>query len=386
MTLKKEKACLESVFRKTEKPLSYFWKTALYIQERASAAKERMKQLERQLKEQACLRARLARGPTPPEMIDIITSYVPTSNKLRIRRKFGLVVYVDGLLPHAIRDPSLLLPFYQKSFKSEWTLEDIANQVIKRTVLEEVSLKNYLKLRAEAQEHNIFDVSYLRPLVLFPHQWRKLDISVSHIELNSFIDLLKPCLPRLEELNVKVIHTATSGPITPYEDGRGLKTVGLNFNILSIFFNSGILDSITSLELKFIDVGQFSLDGDAFRKALMDMPRILSQLPCLRELTTAHIDCEPEDLQGLPKVASTSLRSLIVGGDSIDAITVFLNLFSNCRITCIDVSSYFLQEVRGLFGDIQRVCVDVSSHDQYVRLYAAIHHNFSQGYLSELFF
>lgn len=316
-----------------------------------------MEWLKRQEEEQVELRVAyeaFARGPTlPREIISTVLSHIPSSNEVRWKEK--PTVYLDGLLPHAVLKPSLLLPHYEDPFHAEWTLEEIGKQTMKQTVLDDALLIKHTELRVETMWYRA--MSLLRPLMVYPHQWKKIDIRVDWFAMNNFIDVFGPCLPRLEELTIDSDRVTSSDAVTPFQ-GSQLKKVNLLFSIFSAFPNAGVLDFVTSLTLNWDGSRRFRSD-DAFKKALVDLPDMLSQLPCLQELSVWRMKCTSDDLAGLPRVASTSLRSLDVYGYP-DSSIAFLNLFSACHIDHVGISADILQEVERLFGDAQRVCIRVS--------------------------
>lgn len=166
--MKQEMSHLEMTLKELEKPMDYFWRTALYLREKELAAKKRMEWLKTQQKAQGELRSKHARGQTPPEVVDRVLSYIPTYNALHWGSS-DAIVSVDGLLHPAVYSPSILLQYFANPFSSEWTLEDIARQKAKQTVLEEELLRKHLKLRVETS-----DTSCLSPLMKYPHQWKTL--------------------------------------------------------------------------------------------------------------------------------------------------------------------------------------------------------------------
>lgn len=360
IAIREEISHLESTLRESEKPIDYFWQTAMYLREKESAAKEHLEWLKQQQKEQEELRARHARRPIPPELMDRILSYIPSFNMLEWDGR--PTVYVEGLLPHAVYYPSLLLPYYQKPFSTKWTLRNIAKQRMKRTVLDEISLKQHIRLRAEVHSDNATSeiLSDLRPLMSHPHQWKRLDIFVRRFIQYDFFDLFKPCLPHLEELNISSLWVTATRSVQCAPAASHLKTAKLRINAFLTSFETGILNSISSLTLGRIRANQW-FKKDVFRKALIRLPSMLSQLPCLEELVIWTFLCDRDDLEGLPRVNSTSLRSLSVCGISDPDISLaFLNLFVDCRIDHITIKANIIQEAGELFSDARYVCISVS--------------------------
>lgn len=300
-------------------------------------------------------RLTFGRGPVlPKEIVDVVLTHIPTNNKLIWEGKPE--VYVDGLLPHAIYDVSSLLPYYGEEFSTKWTLRDIARQNVKQAVLEDESLTSNIKLRSRP-DYN--DFSALRPLMEYPHQWRKLVVPVQQFVMDDFMNVFRPCLSRVEELHVSAYSITSLGTVVPLEGRPCVKTAGLSLNTYSDFFNSGILNSITSLTVDNINAYHF-LNHDAFKKALNDLPLVISRLPHLYELAAKYIDCDHTDLEGLPRVNSTSLHSLDFEFYTFDTAIAFLHLFANCRIDSVTIDASLLQDVERLFGDAKRICIGVS--------------------------
>lgn len=101
---------------------------------------------------------------------------------------------------------------------------------------------------------------------------------------------------------------------------------------------------------------------------------MLSQLTCLYELTISNVDCTRDDLTGLPRVSSASLRSLSVRGrpDDHDFVIAFMDLFADCRIDHIEVHARALESVEGLFRDVQRICIEVSLSCSFITRYISM--------------
>lgn len=317
---------------------------------------------------QEALRTKLPHGPTlptlPPEIINKILSHVPTKN--RLVWDGAPKVYVAGLLPHAIYDPSLLPPHYHDHNTSiprrKQTLKDIAKQKMSFSLLGEASLANQIELHVE----NCQDFSTLRPFLTYPLRWKKFEMEVCDPNEN-FAGLFQPCFSSLEELKIYRISTRMLHSIAfprQKDTSSHLKAAYLSFRLFQRFFNTGLLNSITSLELGYIDERSFP-DYDAFKGTVQNLPQMFSQLPYLYELNlTGPIDrrnprfCDL--VAGLPRVKSTSLHSLNVARSYGKETIGFLNLFSDCRIDYIAVEQHLLQDIEGIFSDVRHIRVRVS--------------------------
>lgn len=298
-------------------------------------------------------------GPSPLEIISEILAYIPANNELRRGGGPGsggvkAAVYVDGLLPNAVHNPSLLFLHYEECFNAKWSLEDIGKQPVKATVLEDASLRKHIRLRIKPFN----DFSVLHPLTKYPVQWTNLSADVYYLRMVGFIDMFKSCLPRLEMLKINAYSVPPSGAIVPLQGSCYLKIADLSFNAFSSFFDSGLLNSITSLRLNEVSASRF-FSRDAFMKALEDLPHVLSQLPCLYKLS--FLDCPRyEVLKNLSRVNSASLHSLDVDGYYDTSVIAFLNLLKDCRIDCVGVRGDFLEGVERLFSDVRRIRIWVS--------------------------
>jgi len=269
---------------------------------------------------------------------------------------------VDDLLPHVVFNPSLLLRHY-KSFNSEWTLEEITKATMKRSLLEEASLIHRIKLRVSTYRNQ-----GLRPLTILPHphQLKSLELSyhysASPFSIDDFIDSLKSLAPTCTELKSHALSVKSSDRQVDWPRNP-LKKVELVLSCFSAFFNSGILNSITSLHLLH-DVHNFGITQGAlaYRPMLDNLPSMLSQLPCLYELRTYETHGDKQQLKGLPKVHSTSLRSLHASGylSEPDSEVLFLGLFTDCLISSIGISADLLDEAIRLFPNIQYLRIWVS--------------------------
>ena len=366
--LREEMSCIQSFLEEFEEPLDFLCQTVLLLRERLSAHKERLESLKKRVKEQEELRPKFevaARGPAlPREIIDNVLDHVPSYNKLVWEG--WTQVYVDGLIPLAIYNPRLLLPYYEGGFDSEWTLGGIAEQKLRRSILDDASLADHIKLRVEYGNGTTSDdASDWRPLMNYPHLWKTLGIYPNELVMDDFINWYKPCFPFLEELDIFADSVTSSTVVAPL-DGSRLKTARLTFNLFSDFFNTGCLKSITSLRLYWFSPGLF-VDRDAFKEALHIFSRIIGQLPFLNELALEEIWCDLDDLEGLPRIKS-SLRSLDVNFDDYVLLAAVLSLFADCHIDSICIDAPVLREAEVIFGGVQRVCVsvsDISPHRDY---------------------
>lgn len=359
IAIRREISHLELILKESEKLFGFFRQTAHYLYERELAARKRMEWLKIQQKAQKELRIAFeafSRGPTlPREIINTVLGHVPAINRLPGR--WGLLgipdVYIIGLLLPAVYNPSLLLPHYKECFNSKWTLEDIGKQEVKQTVLEDPLLINHIKLHdVTSSRHNI---SVLRPLVNHTLRWKRLSNKLSSFSMEEFIDFVKPCLQHLEELAVYTTSVTSSGAITPL-NSSSLHTVYLSLNIFSDFLDSGILNTVTSLTLLF---GFNYTDRSKSQKVLEEFPGMLSQLRCLRELVVWHLHRSIDDIIALPRVNSSSLRSLDIDGGS-RCVVAFMKVFENCGINSITVQADVLQGIEGLFSNVSKVYVEVS--------------------------
>lgn len=304
MAIKKEISHIEMILKESEKSVGFLWKTAPYLHKRVSASRERMDWLKRQEKEQEELRVAYKVFTSgriiPEEIISMVFSHVPTKNELAWDTWSWASMRVEGLLTHAVLNPSLLLHHYRKEFNAEWTLEDIGKQMVDPGVLLDTSslkLSGKAKLRAITELGTCSLVRYCSS-----HQWKNLYISVDVFAVDDFFKELGSCLLRLEELTICALHHSAKplGDITPPQR-IPLTKANITFNIFSIVFNSGILNNITGLSLNAFNVLRFC-SFDVFWKAIKDLPRMLSQLPRLYELIIWNIDCTHIDPATLPRV------------------------------------------------------------------------------------
>lgn len=152
---------------------------------------------------------------------------------------------------------------------------------------------------------------------------------VEESTMKGFIDVFKPCLPRLDDLEL-IIGAISWVPPRIFSDvaplqGIRLKKATLSSNIFSTFFKVRILNFTTSLALNGIyKTGHFHSD-DTLKKALEDLACMLSRDSFLYELSLWKIDYSRDDFVGVPGVGSTSLHSLEARGDH-DAVIAFVNL------------------------------------------------------------
>lgn len=304
----------------------------------------------------------------PPEITNKILSCVPTRNKLAWNGEAVAEVYVVGLLPHAIYNPSLLPPYYHDhdTFipRRKRTLEDIAKQKMTCSLLGEASLANQIELHVE----RCSDFSSLRQLSTYPLRWKRIRLNVGDRNEN-FADLFQLWFSSLQELDVHVFSEIMPGIILPLQKDSRLKVATVSFNIFLRFFNTGVLNLITSLSL--YDVNEFLFhDYNALKEVLGELPHILSQLPCLYELRIVEVmELNHHDVAGLPRVKSTSLHSLKFtgeddnyndNGDDDRGTIAFLNIFAECRIDYIEISQHLLRGVERLFSNVQHVHARVS--------------------------
>lgn len=359
-TINEEISRFESTLKESEKLFGYFQETALYLCEKGAAARERLDWLKKRRRIQEELRAKHARGRTPPELLDRVLSYIPTSNVLIWEGKPAVYVEGFGLLLHAVYNPSLLLPYFQESFSAKWTLEDIGMQKIKQTVLEDVFLGKDAKLRSVVT--SIRRHSQLRSLSVMmkhPHQWKKLEIDDDDdpSAVDFFLNMTKSCLPHLQELCIGPkrdfkFHVASRGINLPLRGGD-LKTARFTTSrIFKPLFNMGILNSITTLTLCKPICWDLYPTTDALPGALSDLLHMISQLPCLYELAISEVvDWDYHNLlAGVPRVNSASLHSLWLGYTVPPCI---MDKFADCRIDCIAVEIDNLGRAERIFGDAQ---------------------------------
>lgn len=355
----------------SEKSFGYFWKTALFLHEKMQALRGRMEWLKKQEEVQREFRSKfesLSRGPTlPMEIIGMILACIPTENELPLETKTE--AGIDGLLPLAVLNPSLLSGHFVEPFDSEWTLEEISKKKVKSTVLEDESLKECMRMRLGTSSE---DPLALRSLTVFPHQWRSFVIRSDHFSSSDFIDLFEPCFPLLEieEFGVYTETVSSHDPVDilpmPVDNANtNLKKVYLSFNMLSGIFNTGFLNinSITDLVLYRVGPKHFT-NKDAYKKTLCDLPLIVSQLPRLTRLGVFDMHRDPHVLEDCPKFRSASLRSLhverdIYAGD--DPVVPFFTLFADCHIDCITLRAQLLRGLRELPWRIRRINVEVTS-------------------------
>lgn len=294
------------------------------------------------------------RNPSfPREIIDMVLSFIPADNNVVWGDK--VFIYVDGLLPHAVFNASILLPHYENPFSNDWTLQDIAKQGIKKSILEDARLTNSIELRVKTFR----STSGLRSLMEFPHQWKSLLVIVNPIPIDESIDLI---VERCEKLSL--VSRSVPSSVPPEKSRttrRSLKTIFLSFITLTAFFNRGLLSSILNLSLYGLDPSSFS-NYDTFKNAVDELPRILSQLPCLNELKIDGLKGYRDDLDALPRVNSISLRCLYIHVD--DAIAIpFLSLFSSCRVDCfkleIQVEGEKLREAERIVPHVRHIYIKV---------------------------
>lgn len=313
-----------------------------------------------------------ARKPTfPKEIVSLILTHVPASNRLEWWTDAR--VEVDGLLPLVLWNPSALLPHFKEPFDPKWTLDDIAHEWIKNTLLEEASLTKCIKLCVVA-DFGLKGHSGLHEFATFPLQWKILQlIGCSFLPLDDFIESFKYSLPYLKPQELEILSWSSwsyDPPVNmPSDSGcmcTTLKKVGLSFNVFYCVFNSGILDSnsIIDLTLECVEAGQIESIPPMFREILHELPHILSQLPHLKRLRVTGLDCNKYDLKDYPRVKSTSLHSLTVEGGFYEPDGFpgsFLSLFSDCPIDCLTLRARFLREANEFAWNIRRLHISVWS-------------------------
>lgn len=334
--IKADIRCLESLLSEAEKSFNLLWQTASYLQEKMSTAKESLEWLKRRETEQQMLRWKHARRPIAPEITSRILSHIPISRDSQWLPKEGYRIYTkldaSGLVPLIIYNPSLMAPHYRQDDDDDWPLEEIFGRMdkIERSVLNEAA---WLKKEFKSCFRYYGEVSDPQPFMNYPHQWKRLECSGG----NTYAFESHPV--HLEELDVPLELGIASNRAVLQSKGTRLETAYLLFNHLSFFFNSGILDSITRLTLHSINDKSFSDCSDAWKKALHELPDMLSQLPCLNEFITEVPDTRDfrEQLSLAGSVNSASLRSLNVEGWHVENVFTFLKLFANCRIDSIEV-------------------------------------------------
>lgn len=311
-------------------------------------------EIQEQLREKHGGNIRIRLPVLPEEIIREILLYIPSENIIEYGEGWKSVS-VDGLLPYAVLDPSLLNPHYKNQFSDLWTLNDIAGQPLKKTVLGESLLTKHIKLSVE---YRYSDDSPSEALLDTPHQWKKLGFRGTGLRMDEFISLFQPCLPRLEALSIFAKSITFTSNIQL--QSTSLKTVGLQFFMLPTFYASGLLHYVTHLRLDLLTVG-FFLDRDTFRSTVDSFPHMLSELPFLIDLAISSFVCDSYHLVSLPKIESTSLRYLYVFGRPASNIAL-LALFSNCCIECIKVGeeSMYLRDAEAFFPNLRHIRLMVS--------------------------
>lgn len=303
--------------------------------------------------------------PTLPiTIIDMVLSFIPTSNRIMWEDREtneAMITYVDGLLPYVVFNLSLLLPHY-KSFDSKWMLLKVAKAMMKPSLLEEAPLIHCIKLHVTTYHSSGF-----RPLTILPHphQLKSVDLSfhsyADSFLTDDFIDTFMSLAPACTNLSIRAPFTTSSNRRIEWPRSP-LKKVCLDLIQFPAFFNSGFFNSIPSLRLFHVprSIGDTQ---SAYRHILDNLPSMLSQLPCLYELRTTGFRCDKEQFKGLPKVHSTSLRSLHADKSlsNRDSDISFLGLFADCPIDSLDIYSGLLEKAIRLFPNIRYLRFWVSS-------------------------
>lgn len=240
--IRKEKATIESNIKALGKTMKYLRPASPYLQNEFSSLQERMAYLwieeGSQLKYRAKY-ARVVRGPRlPREIIDKILSFVPSSNMLQQAPIF-LSAHVDGLLHHAIFNPSLLIPHYTRKYRGGWALKVIAEQTFKLTLLDDVLLTESIQLHITAKEGSLKGLVRDFRLAGSLHRWKALVI-YGKLSMDEFSTLFRPWPQCLEELAIdQCTPPSVTTSVIPLECDS-LKTVWVRFNSFSNVFNSGI--------------------------------------------------------------------------------------------------------------------------------------------------
>lgn len=275
-----------------------------------------------------------------------------------------MVTFVDGLLPHVLFNPSLLLPHYYLKFNSVWTLEEVANTTVKPTLLEEASLIHCIKLHVSTYRSSGF-----RPLTTLPHphQLKRLELNYLHntfpLSMDDFIDSFRSLAPACTELKIQAPSTASRSSCRRIDWlWNPVKIICLTIVHFSGFFNSGFLDFITCLHLSDIGrVNKLEVTDSASKYSLDNLPSMLSQMPCLYELHISEILCGKKELERLSKVHSNSLRSLHAPFAKTSRDVLFLGLFAECHIDSISIRADVLGDMIRYFPNIRYLRVSVSS-------------------------
>lgn len=295
--------------------------------------------------------AELCRGPRiPREVINRILSFIPSNNKLKFPDLPSMtrVIFIDGLLPYAVLNPPLLLPYYERKLREDWTLADIARQEIKKTVLDEISLVTSIELRVEETHTFTRDHHLLR----YPHRWKKLLVRGT-LRLEELFSAFRTSPSSLKELTMlDGCFQATS--TVPFEF-KSLETVWIHSNYLTTFFNASVQFSFLSK----LTLNWHCEETGVSYTTIQELVRLLSLLTSLRDLEMLGFDYQESILSGgVPKVDCPSLRSLSLDGLGTCTISP---LFSDCNIECIEVCYYQLAELEKNFPNVRKICISVST-------------------------
>lgn len=305
--------------------MSHIIRTTDYLRNRLSALENRMQCLEEKEQEQMAHRkkySKISRGPSlPREVIQKILSHVPTRNYFKVEHLGEL--YVDGILPHVVFNPSSLLPYVpQIVLKYNW-LQDIANESINLTVLDDVSLVNTLELRAVTVRTSSVSkfIRLIRSTRAF-HRLKSLNIQISgSIDLDELV-LMWP--PQLEDLSIScsqmISKNTTSypfgcSPLKALEVAYDYFPVGIQFRDsltkLALFGNCGEerLPDLADMLSQLVCLEELCLAGRIRDAKLDELPDSLSRFIYLAKSRRANRNCDVKPDES-PKVISASLRSL----------------------------------------------------------------------------
>lgn len=334
--------------------MGHVWRTVDYLTERISSLEDRKHHLEKLENEQTAHRekyTRLVRGSRiPRKTIQSIVSFVPSHNKLELKEE----VCVDGILPHAVFNPSSILPYldapnhaYDGGSKvRHGGLEDIANRRIDVSVLNDESLANSLELRAEIYSSPLENVIQVLRRNKALHRLKSL--TVREPEYDTFVldELMLAWPPLLEELCIPS-EALIDKKFPPLQvDYDSLKVLGVGYGHFQVvmLFRSSLTD--------------LTLSGFCRAGNLGQLVHMLSQLVCLEYLCFCGRFGGKVNLDRVPKVKSSSLRSLEFWYDS-----EIPPLFSECHITRLVTSRSDLDEFSRFFPHVRDISVHWNNDD-----------------------
>lgn len=304
--------------------------------------------LEEKEKAQKVLRTWHSYSLLPRLPIDVILRIlfcIASRSSISIDNSESLTVYIYGLLPHFIFKPDLIMAHCcDRVDMSGYTLQRFATATIKPSILEDVDLSKSMFLQVRVMEWPISPVcdGIFRSLIQIPKRWRDLHVqfNLKSAAFGNILQLLnscKSCVPYLETLDISLprsldsmsLNQAVTVSTAERFTSGSLKTASLSSSIFPTLFKYGILDTITSLSLyhDYHNPGRNSVRD----VALDSLPHVLSNMPCLRSLTTSI----PlyENFVNLPKVESRSLHHLTISDDAdYEHLVAFFALFSDCSI------------------------------------------------------